>query len=93
MKRVITIAFVFVAFFCKAQIETDRPDFTESPNVVPKGALQIETGFIMENDYSAKDQRNSKIQLSERNIQIFQTFQVSPLHSSVSKPIFIKTKK
>ena len=29
-----------------AQIETDRPDFTESPNVVPKGALQIETGFI-----------------------------------------------
>ena len=67
MKRVITIAFVFVAFFCKAQIETDRPDFTESPNVVPKGALQIETGFIMENDYSAKDQRNSKIQLSERN--------------------------
>ena len=33
-----------------AQIETDRPDFTESPNVVPKGALQIETGFILEND-------------------------------------------
>lgn len=33
-----------------AQIETDRPDFTESPNVVPKGALQIETGFIYERD-------------------------------------------
>lgn len=36
-----------------AQIETDRPDFTESPNVVPKGALQIETGFILENDESS----------------------------------------
>lgn len=32
------------------EIETDRPDFTESPNVVPKGALQIETGFVFEKD-------------------------------------------
>lgn len=32
-----------------AQIDTDRPDFTESPNVVPAGALQIESGFIWEN--------------------------------------------
>ena len=44
------ICVVFVAQYAVAQIETDRPDFTESPNVVPKGALQIETGFIWEND-------------------------------------------
>ena len=29
-----------------AQIETDRPDFTESPNIV-----QIETGFVWEKDF------------------------------------------
>ena len=34
-----------------AQIETDRPDFTESPNIVPTGALQIETGFVWEKDF------------------------------------------
>ena len=44
------ICVVFVAQYAVAQIETDRPDFTESPNVVPKGALQIETGFVLEND-------------------------------------------
>ncbi|MGY8847210.1 MAG: transporter [Bacteroidia bacterium] len=42
--------FLLTASISIAQIETDRPDFTESPNVVPKGALQIETGFIWEND-------------------------------------------
>ncbi|MFT5056888.1 MAG: hypothetical protein ACI80H_001608 [Pseudoalteromonas distincta] len=42
--------FLLTASISIAQIETDRPDFTESPNVVPKGALQIETGFILEND-------------------------------------------
>jgi hypothetical protein len=42
--------FLLTTSISMAQIETDRPDFTESPNVVPKGALQIETGFILEND-------------------------------------------
>ena len=67
MRKIFAILLVSASVYCNAQIETDRPDFTESPNVVPKGALQIETGFILENDYSAKEQRNSKIQLSERN--------------------------
>lgn len=47
-------AFVFILVLSSigvfAQIETDRPDFTESPNVVPKGALQIETGFMVEHN-------------------------------------------
>lgn len=48
-----TIISICIFTFCSiAQIETDRPDFTESPNVVPKGALQIETGFVLENDVS-----------------------------------------
>jgi hypothetical protein len=42
--------FLLTTSISMAQIETDRPDFTESPNVVPKGALQVETGFILEND-------------------------------------------
>ncbi len=40
----------FSSLLSHAQIETDRPDFTESPNVVPSGALQIETGFVYEKD-------------------------------------------
>jgi len=31
---------------------TDRPDLTESASIVPKGALQIETGFVFEGDKS-----------------------------------------
>lgn len=52
MWRFSTIIFILGVYQCLAQIETDRPDFTESPNVVPKGALQVETGFILENDKS-----------------------------------------
>ncbi|MBI1305280.1 MAG: hypothetical protein GC181_01550 [Bacteroidetes bacterium] len=33
-----------------AQIQTDRPDQTESPNVVPKGSFQIETGAMYGNE-------------------------------------------
>lgn len=70
MKNSLVVLLLLVSTSLVAQIETDRPDFTESPNVVPKGALQIETGFILENDYSAKEQRNCKIQLSERNFTV-----------------------
>ncbi|MFZ5941547.1 MAG: transporter [Bacteroidota bacterium] len=31
------------------ELITDRPDQTESPTVVPRGAFQIETGFLMAN--------------------------------------------
>ncbi len=34
----------------KAELVTDRPDQTEAPVLIPKGALQIETGFVMEPD-------------------------------------------
>ncbi|HAY88227.1 MAG TPA: hypothetical protein DCY51_02150 [Bacteroidetes bacterium] len=49
-KMLLALAILYSGGYAFAQIETDRPDFTESPNVVPKGALQIETGFILEND-------------------------------------------
>jgi len=46
---------LFLYVFLPAQDETnsiitDRPDQTESSSVVPKGILQIETGFIFEKD-------------------------------------------
>jgi hypothetical protein len=34
----------------KPEIVTDRPDQTEAPVLVPKGALQIEMGFVYEKD-------------------------------------------
>ena len=33
-----------------AELITDRPDQTESSAVVPRKLLQIETGFLMENN-------------------------------------------
>ena len=34
----------------KPEIVTDRPDQTEAPVLVPKGGLQVETGFVFEKD-------------------------------------------
>jgi hypothetical protein len=34
----------------KPEIVTDRPDQTEAPFLVPKGGLQVETGFVFEKD-------------------------------------------
>jgi hypothetical protein len=34
----------------KPEIVTDRPDQTEAPSLVPKGGLQVETGFVFEKD-------------------------------------------
>ena len=34
----------------KPEIVTDRPDQTEAPVLVPRGAVQVETGFVYEND-------------------------------------------
>jgi hypothetical protein len=48
MKIAWTIMGLFSASLAFGQIETDRPDFTESPNVVPKGSVQFETGFVLE---------------------------------------------
>jgi hypothetical protein len=59
MKRIIflivlliLVVFAFVASGQekKADIVTDRPDQTEAPVLVPKGSLQVETGFIFEKD-------------------------------------------
>jgi hypothetical protein len=38
---------------------TDRPDLTESATIVPKGALQIETGFVFEGDKSGGVKTNN----------------------------------
>lgn len=55
IKKVLVIALYFISFLGKAQEEvpeliTDRPDQTESAALVPVSSLQIETGFVMEND-------------------------------------------
>mgnify|MGYP000888606828 CR=1 FL=1 len=50
MKKLLLACLVLTSVSVLGQIETDRPDFTESPNVVPKGALQVETGFVLQND-------------------------------------------
>ncbi|MCB0733219.1 MAG: transporter [Flavobacteriales bacterium] len=44
------LSFLFFSFTLHAQIETDRPDFTESPNVVPRRVLQVESGFVFQHE-------------------------------------------
>jgi|TARA_B110000879_G_C11179047_1_gene517440 hypothetical protein len=70
MKNSLVILLLLVSTSLVAQIETDRPDFTESPNVVPKGALQVETGFILENDKQSLIGLGVLNNLSERNITV-----------------------
>jgi hypothetical protein len=41
-----------VVFSQKADIVTDRPDQSNTPLLVPKGALQVETGFMVEKQNS-----------------------------------------
>jgi hypothetical protein len=55
MKRISIIGLMMIALTAHAQVEkeeivTDRPDQTESPSLVPKGGLQVETGFVFEQD-------------------------------------------
>jgi hypothetical protein len=54
--------FVTLAQMAHAQddagLVTDRPDQTESPMLVPRKALQVETGFILEKDRISNDQTN-----------------------------------
>jgi hypothetical protein len=56
----LTILFLTLSKFCLAQaIVTDRPDQTESSSTIPKGSLQIETGFLLEssdNEITKKQQ-------------------------------------
>jgi hypothetical protein len=53
MTKTILLFFMPLQFFtAKGQssaIETDRPDQTESPSIVPKKWIQIEAGFLAEN--------------------------------------------
>jgi len=56
MKRTfLLMPFLGAAIFSYGQTEkpelvTDRPDQTEAPVLVPKGGLQVETGFVYERD-------------------------------------------
>lgn len=49
-----------------AQINTDRPDQTESSSTVPKGALQVETGFQL--NYTAVDEVSIKTTATPNNL-------------------------
>jgi len=49
------ILFLSSSFIFSQNIITDRPDQTESPNALNKGALQIESGYL-----SLKDRENKK---------------------------------
>ncbi|MBW6492747.1 MAG: transporter [Lentimicrobium sp.] len=55
MRTILIIVLIAISSNVRAQVEvpeliTDRPDQTESSAVVPYKSLQIETGFLMEND-------------------------------------------
>ena len=64
LKRIIPIVLVFLSVLCEAQdkapeLITDRPDQTESSSVVPLKSLQIETGFVLENDETDNTRQKS----------------------------------
>ena len=59
VKKIVLILILIGYQNCVAQsiesIQADRPDQTETPSIVPKGMLQVETGFTFQkNDYYSK---------------------------------------
>ena len=53
MRLYYAILILFILFYnsycsISQEIVTDRPDQTESPSIVPKSSLQIETGFSVQ---------------------------------------------
>jgi hypothetical protein len=57
MKKILFALFLSVAALSaiaqadsKPELVTDRPDQTEAPVLVPRGGLQVETGFVYEKD-------------------------------------------
>lgn len=60
-------------------IETDRPGFMENPNVVPKGLMQFETGFMIQDD-NVQKVWNSESQKFERA-----AFRTTTLNSGLIK--------
>lgn len=85
MKCFLVILLVSTALFSYAQVETDRPNFTNSPNLVPKGALQIETGFILETN---KISDPSTASYTERNL----TLNTTLLRFGLTKYIELRAK-
>lgn len=64
MKSILLVLLILLVSILKAQdnvtdLITDRPDQTESSAVVPHKSLQIETGFVMENDEDDLYKQNS----------------------------------
>jgi len=59
MKKILLTILIFISIRSVSQIkdpiQTDRPDQTETPAIVPKGMFQVETGFsFQKNDSSSK---------------------------------------
>jgi Putative MetA-pathway of phenol degradation len=54
LKYIFIVLFVCLSFLSKSQeiqpIQTDRPDQTESPSITPKHQLQMEIGFVYEQE-------------------------------------------
>ena len=73
------------------EIITDRPDQTESANTVPKNTLQLETGFIMEQN---GDIKNYAYNTSLLRYGLFDNFELRFVSSKVTKlSIIILDKK
>jgi hypothetical protein len=48
MRTLLAFCFIFTTVLLTAQIQTDRPDQTESSSTVGKGELQIESGILVQ---------------------------------------------
>jgi hypothetical protein len=60
MKKISVVLFLFFAVVAKAQedqIDTDRPDQTETPSIVSQGHFQMENGFTHKHEVSDNVER------------------------------------
>jgi hypothetical protein len=87
----VTVALVCICLQAGAQvseISTDRPDQSNTPLLIPKGALQIESGFIVENQKTfLSTQRNYTYNNTLIKFGINEHFEIrlNTLYQGVSK--------
>ncbi len=73
LRLILSISFIFAGLFMASSQENSvsedlisgRPDQTESPSLVSKGSIQIETGFFYENSENKNLTENSGISYNQ----------------------------
>ena len=88
-RLLILILTLFISDYAFAQISTDRPDQTESSLVLPKGTIQIESGFVSRKNEYFQIHYLELEYLKNLNLELTQTIYLKIMKMKIKFPIFL----